>query len=105
MADLTRSRYAIHALDWIFQYPIFKSTHFVAHAGNSGEDRSATSESAVRGRDRENLHHRKRSAVGHLRIPGRSECRGGTRGVLMFICETLHHLRDIYGVVMIRKCL
>ena len=33
MADLTRSRYAIHALDWIFQYPIFKSTHFVAHTG------------------------------------------------------------------------
>ena len=33
VADLTRSRYAIHALDWIFQYPIFKSTHFVAHAG------------------------------------------------------------------------
>ena len=33
VADLTRSCYAIHALDWIFQYPIFKSTHFVAHAG------------------------------------------------------------------------
>ena len=33
LADLTRSRYAIYALDWIFQYPIFKSTHFVAHAG------------------------------------------------------------------------
>ena len=33
VAELTRSRYAIHALDWIFQYPIFKGAHFVARAG------------------------------------------------------------------------
>ncbi len=33
MAELTRSRYAIHALDWIFRYPIFRSTRFVAEAG------------------------------------------------------------------------
>ncbi|MCY4610296.1 MAG: Fic family protein [Gammaproteobacteria bacterium] len=33
MADLTRSRYAIHALDWIFEHPIFKSTDFIATAG------------------------------------------------------------------------
>ena len=32
IAALTKSRYAIHALDWIFQYPIFGSTHLV----NSG---------------------------------------------------------------------
>lgn len=29
VTDLTRSQYAIHALDWIFQTPIFRSTHFV----------------------------------------------------------------------------
>ena len=29
VADLTRSHYAIHALDWIFQTPIFQSTHFI----------------------------------------------------------------------------
>ena len=29
VADLTRSHYAIHALDWIFQTPIFQSTHLI----------------------------------------------------------------------------
>lgn len=33
VADLTRSRYAIHALDWIFEHPIFRSTSFVESAG------------------------------------------------------------------------
>lgn len=33
VSDATRSRYAIHALDWIFQYPIFSSSHFVTDAG------------------------------------------------------------------------
>lgn len=33
VADLTRSQYAIHALDWIFERPIFKSSDFVASAG------------------------------------------------------------------------
>ena len=31
--DLTRSRYAIRALDWIFERPIFRSTDFVTTAG------------------------------------------------------------------------
>ena len=31
--DLTRSQYAIHALDWIFERPIFRSSDFVASAG------------------------------------------------------------------------
>lgn len=33
VADLTRSQYAIHALDWIFGRPIFKSSDFVASSG------------------------------------------------------------------------
>lgn len=33
VADWTRSRYAIHALDWIFQYPVFHITAFVSKAG------------------------------------------------------------------------
>ncbi len=33
VAAVTRSQYAIHALDWVFARPIFKSTDFVAHAG------------------------------------------------------------------------
>lgn len=33
VAELTRSQYAIHALDWIFGRPIFKSSDFVASAG------------------------------------------------------------------------
>ncbi len=32
VTGLTRSRYAIHALDWIFQYPIFRSIDFVTKA-------------------------------------------------------------------------
>lgn len=32
-ADLTRSQYAIHALDWVFERLIFKSSDFVASAG------------------------------------------------------------------------
>ena len=32
-AELTRSHYAIHALDWIFERPIFKSSDFVKNAG------------------------------------------------------------------------
>ncbi len=32
-ADLTHSQYAMHALDWIFERPIFKSTDFVRGAG------------------------------------------------------------------------
>lgn len=32
VANLTRSRYAIHALDWIFEWPIFRSTDFVTRA-------------------------------------------------------------------------
>jgi Fic family protein len=32
VAELTRSQYAIHALDWIFGRPIFKSSDFVARA-------------------------------------------------------------------------
>jgi hypothetical protein len=31
-ADLTRSQYAIHALDWVFERPIFKSSDFVRGA-------------------------------------------------------------------------
>ena len=31
--EMTRSQYAIQALDWIFQRPIFRSTDFVASAG------------------------------------------------------------------------
>jgi Fic family protein len=30
VAEMTRSQYAIHALDWIFGHPIFKSSDFVA---------------------------------------------------------------------------
>ena len=33
IAYLTKSRYAIHTLDWIFQYPIFSTTHFVTNSG------------------------------------------------------------------------
>lgn len=33
VAEMTRSQYAIHALDWIFERPIFKSSDFVAAAG------------------------------------------------------------------------
>lgn len=36
VADLTHSQYAIHALDWIFERPIFKSSDFVASAGIPG---------------------------------------------------------------------
>ncbi|MCP1675688.1 Fic family protein [Natronocella acetinitrilica] len=32
LPELTRSQYAIHALDWIFERPIFKSSDFVASA-------------------------------------------------------------------------
>ncbi len=31
--DLTNSRYAVHALDWIFERPIFRSADFSASAG------------------------------------------------------------------------
>ena len=31
--DLTHSQYAIHALDWVFELPIFKSSDFVREAG------------------------------------------------------------------------
>ena len=30
--DLTHSQYAIHALDWIFERPIFQSSDFVRNA-------------------------------------------------------------------------
>lgn len=30
VVDVTRSQYAIHALDWIFNRPIFRSTDFVS---------------------------------------------------------------------------
>src|SRR5665648_599114 len=33
VADITRSQYAIHALDWLFERPVFKSTDFVSAAG------------------------------------------------------------------------
>ena len=33
VAELTRSRHAIRALDWIFQYPIFRSSDFTSTAG------------------------------------------------------------------------
>jgi Fic family protein len=33
VADLTHSQYAIHALDWIFGRPIFKSSDFVVSSG------------------------------------------------------------------------
>ena len=33
VAELTRSRYAIHALDWIFVHPIFRAADFAATAG------------------------------------------------------------------------
>jgi Fic family protein len=36
VADLIRSQYAIHALDWIFERPIFKSSDFVASSGIPG---------------------------------------------------------------------
>lgn len=33
VAEMTRSQYAIHALDWIFQRPIFRSPDFIRSAG------------------------------------------------------------------------
>ena len=33
VAEVTRSRYAIHTMDWIFERPIFNSSNFVATAG------------------------------------------------------------------------
>ena len=36
VTDLTRSQYAIHALDWIFERPVFKSSDFVASSGIPG---------------------------------------------------------------------
>ena len=33
VVDVTRSRYAIHTLDWIFEYPIFNSSYFTDRAG------------------------------------------------------------------------
>ena len=33
LPDLTRSQYAVRALDWIFERPVFQSTVFVASAG------------------------------------------------------------------------
>ena len=33
VAELTRSHYAVHALDWIFERPIFRGIHFVKTAG------------------------------------------------------------------------
>ena len=36
VARITRSRYAIHTLDWIFEYPIFNSSSFVTSAGIPG---------------------------------------------------------------------
>ncbi|MGV0033534.1 MAG: hypothetical protein ACNYPE_00755 [Candidatus Azotimanducaceae bacterium WSBS_2022_MAG_OTU7] len=35
IVEATHSQYAIHAQDWIFERPIFKSTDFVGHAGVS----------------------------------------------------------------------
>ena len=33
VADVTRSRYAIYTLDWLFEQPIFNSGNFTASAG------------------------------------------------------------------------
>ena len=33
IADMTKSRFAIHVLDWVFQFPIFSSTDFASGAG------------------------------------------------------------------------
>ena len=33
MGEITRSRYALNALDWIFQRPIFSSSHFYSASG------------------------------------------------------------------------
>ncbi len=39
IANVTRSQYAVRALDWIFARPIFKTTDFVATAGIPPGDR------------------------------------------------------------------
>jgi hypothetical protein len=44
VAEMTRSQYAIHALDWIFERPVFKSSDFVASAGHPRRDGPAVSE-------------------------------------------------------------
>jgi Fic family protein len=33
IAELTRSQYSIHALDWLFARPIFRSSDFIESAG------------------------------------------------------------------------
>ena len=33
VTEMTRSQYAIHALDWMFGRPIFKSTDFISISG------------------------------------------------------------------------
>ena len=33
VAELTRSHYAVHALDWMFERPIFSTKSFLAEAG------------------------------------------------------------------------
>lgn len=36
VADLTRFRYVIHTLDWIFERPVFRSTDFATGTGIFG---------------------------------------------------------------------
>ena len=36
VVEVTRSHYAIHTLDWIFEYPIFNSSYFADRAGIPG---------------------------------------------------------------------
>ena len=62
MPTLTRSRYAIHALDWVFRYPIFRSTDFVRPRRRPGQDRPATSRSDVRRGSRETHSPRERAS-------------------------------------------
>ena len=38
VAELTRSRYAIHAMDWIFAHPVFAGTRFLRHGRNPERD-------------------------------------------------------------------
>ena len=90
MVEMTRSQYAIHALDWIFERPIFSAA---LPPPPACPDRQFNGFAALRERHRSRDHALQRSAGRCSRVPGPARHRGRAGSILMFANDVQTGLR------------
>ena len=84
---VTRSRYAILTLDWIFEHPIFNSGTFAEATDIPDRTARRLLTAFARARDPAGVQSRQRSPRDHSRVSGVAQHRGRARCVLMITSD------------------